>query len=188
MPNTCRVVRVCCLFTLFSFLLVGCGASDDPQAAFEAGDYARAYELWLPRAEAGDAEAQNAVGTLHYLGLGRGRDYSKALEWFAQAARQGHPGAQRNLGMLYIDGRGVERDYVEAYSWFYAADKQGNAGADAYINSLANKLTPNQQMKARRMADRYIINPTADYVPELLPPKSEPRMEDMRSSESNPNP
>ncbi|MCS3903538.1 TPR repeat protein [Methylohalomonas lacus] len=170
-----------------SFLLAGCGASDDPQAAFEAGDYERAHELWLPRAEAGDAEAQNALGTMHYLGLGSGRDYRKAQRWFEQAARQGHPGAQRNLGMLYSDGRGVERDYIEAYSWFYAADKQGNASADAYIKSLASKLTPNQQMKARRMADRYILNPTADYLPELKPPELESGTKDMRATDNNAN-
>lgn len=164
-------------------LLAACGKSSDPQTAYEAGDYNRASELWLPLAESGDADAQNAIGTLYYLGQGYERNYLRAAEWFRKAAEQGNARAQRNLGMLYVDGRGVEQNYLLAYSWLYAADKQGNKSADAYINTMVNKLTPNQQIKARRMADQYIINPTADYVPTREVPQFEPQTEDLRDTE-----
>ena len=164
-------------------LLAGCNSgAEDPRAAFENQQYELARDLWLPRAEAGDPAAQNAIGTIYYLGLGVGRNDDKALQWFEKAARQGHPGAQRNAGMMYLDGRGADQDYLTAYMWFYAADKQGNDSADMYINTLVNKLTPTQQIKARRTADQFIINPTADYVPAPEMPKANPQVEDFRES------
>lgn len=168
---------------LILFLLGGCNSrADDPRVAFENKQYELARELWLPMAEAGDAEAQNAIGTIYYLGLGVSRDDRRALKWFESAARLGHPGAQRNAGMMYQDGRGTGQDFLTAYMWFYAADKQGNKGADAYISNLVNKLTPNQQIKARRTAAQFIINPTDDFVPEREIPKANPRIENHRES------
>ena len=58
-----------------------------PTALFAAGDYAAAY--WLPLAEAGDATAQNYIGTHHYLGLGVKRNLRQATQWFEQSARAG---------------------------------------------------------------------------------------------------
>jgi len=172
------IAGLCVLF------LGGCKPqTGDARAAFERGNYERARELWLPAAEAGDAQAQNALGTLYYLGLGVRRDDDRALQWFEQAARQGHPGAQRNTGMMYMDGRGTRQDFVTAYMWFYAADKQGNKGADAYLGNLVNKLTPNQQIKARRDAAPFIVHPTADYVPEPIElPEANPRIQDHRET------
>ena len=174
--------RLVILSLVLSLLAGFSGETDDPRAAFENHDYERARELWLPLANAGDPQAQNALGTMYYMGLGLRRNDSKAVEWFEKAARQGHPGAQRNAGMMYLDGRGVEQDFLTAYMWFYAADKQGNDGADTYIETLASKLTPNQQIKARRTADKFIINPTEDYVPVPETPKARPRVEDYRES------
>lgn len=183
MYSSFPVFRRLIIVTLSLLSLGGCNSdAGDPRAAFENHDYERARQLWLPMAEAGDADAQNALGTIYYLGLGVRRNDSKALQWFEKAARQGHPGAQRNVGMMYVDGRGAEQDYLTAYMWFYAADKQGNTGADTYIDTLVNKLTPNQQIKARRTADQFIINPTKDYVPVPETPKANPRVEDFRES------
>ncbi len=172
-----RFILIACLG-----LFISCSDTVTPREAFENQQYELAHELWLPRAQAGNAEAQNAIGTLYYLGLGVRRHYKTAFEWFDKAAHQGHPGAQRNLGMMYQDGRGTEQDYVKAYSWFYAANKQGNKGADAYIDNLANKLTPNQQIQAKRTADQYIVNPIDDYLPVPAIRKADPQVEDMRES------
>lgn len=165
-------------------LLGGCSETTDPNIAFEAGHYARAYQLWLPQAKAGNAEAQNAIGTMHYLGLNGPRSYREASEWFEKAAKQGDARAQRNLGMMYLNGQGIEQDYLMAYSWLYAADMQGNIHADRYIEAMANKITPNQQMQAERMADSYIFNPTADYVPRQEPPQFEPHIKDFDKPET----
>lgn len=148
-------------------VLTACGKTEDPRVAYEAGDYETAFALWQPAAETGDKEAQNALGTLYYLGLGRERDYHKALQWFEAAASQGHPGAQRNAAMIYLDGMGVPQDFYSAYVWLYASFHQGNESADRYIDSMVSKLTPNQQIKARADAQRYIVNPVDVEEPRL---------------------
>lgn len=153
-----------------------------PREAFENQQYELAHELWLPGAQAGEPGAQNAIGTLYYLGLGVRRDNSKAFEWFDKAARQGHPGAQRNLGIMYQNGRGTEQDRNKAYTWFYAAEKQGNKGAAAYTDILANKLTPNQLDQAMRKADQYIVNPIDEYLPAPEIRAADPQVEDMREN------
>ena len=45
---------------------------DTGQAAFERGDIAAALEAWRPLAEAGDARAQAAIGSLYIHGQGGG--------------------------------------------------------------------------------------------------------------------
>ena len=65
-------------------------------------------------AEAGDAEAQNALGTLFYTvdaisrdetGKIKDHDLDAAAGWFFLAAEQGHAGAQFNLGLLFAEGQ-----------------------------------------------------------------------------------
>lgn len=80
-------------------------AEDDPVLAFKQGDYETAYILWEPLAHDGDAEAQNYLGMLYYLGLGVQKDYHKAVKWYELAGKAGHPGAQRDLGLMYYSGR-----------------------------------------------------------------------------------
>lgn len=89
-------------------------------------------------AEAGDAEAQNALGSLFYSGEaiskdaeGKIMDYDleSAAGWFYRAAEQGHAGAQFNLGLLYAEGHGVPRDPAKAVEWFAKAAEQGNVDA-----------------------------------------------------------
>lgn len=89
-------------------------------------------------AEAGDAEAQNALGTLFYSGdviskdeTGKILDYDleAAAGWFSRAAEQGHAGAQFNLGLLFAEGHGVPQDSAKAAEWFTRAAEQGNVDA-----------------------------------------------------------
>ena len=45
-------------------------AFDFNAVGVENGDYETAYTLWMPLAESGDADAQNYMGILYYLGFG----------------------------------------------------------------------------------------------------------------------
>ena len=89
-------------------------------------------------AEAGDAEAQNALGSLFYSGeaisndeTGKMMDYDleSAAGWFQRSAEQGHAGAHFNLGLLYAEGQGVPQDFAKAVEWFTKAAEQGNVDA-----------------------------------------------------------
>lgn len=67
------------------------------QAAYAAGDYAGALQVWLPEAEAGNAEAQYQVAELYLQGRGVPADSRKGYSWLSAAARQGHPKARERL-------------------------------------------------------------------------------------------
>lgn len=89
--------------------------------AFDRADYKTALKVWLPAAEAGDADAQNSVGEIFERGLGTEPNYAVAVLWFERAAKQGHKGAQFNLGTLYETGKGVPEDKATAMNWYRQA-------------------------------------------------------------------
>lgn len=70
----------------------------------------------------GDADAQNALGTLYMQGDKVERDYAQAAYWFREAAAQRHPAAIHNLGMCYLNGRGVRRNKAIGFSYLRQAD------------------------------------------------------------------
>ena len=79
----------------------------------------------IAKAEAGDAEAQQALGVMYQTGQGVPPDMMEAARWYHMAADQGNAMAQMNLGMMYNFGMGVPQDYVEAEKWFRPAAEQG---------------------------------------------------------------
>jgi TPR repeat protein len=85
-------------------------------------------------AELGDAEAQNNLGNMYYVGQGVEQDYAEALRLYELAAEQGYASAQTKLGYMYSEGLGVEQDYAEALRLYKLAAEQGNATAQ---NNLA---------------------------------------------------
>lgn len=102
---------------------------DEGLLAYLEADYERATAHWLPLAEAGDADAQFAIGMLHEAGQGSSVDPKSAATWYRRAAKEGHADAQLSLGSLYATGAGVTRDHTEAVRWYRAAAQQGNPQA-----------------------------------------------------------
>jgi len=76
------------------------------------------------KAQAGDAQAQAALGLAYRDGDGVAPDPSKAAEWFRKAADQGSPVAQNALGILYHTGSGVEKDFAQSFGWYKKAAAQ----------------------------------------------------------------
>ncbi len=108
-------------------------------AALENGDYAVAWRILGPLAEAGDARAQNDVGVMLGRGLGVPQSYPAAAVWLTRAAEQGNPYAQSTLGYMYYRARGVEQDYEAAALWSRRAAEQGNASAQSSLGMLYDK-------------------------------------------------
>lgn len=95
--------------------------------AYDGGDYARAYEIWLPLARHQDPAAMRNVGQLLRRGLGVPQDLRRAMIFYKRAASFGVAGAQANLAMMYYEGEGLKaRDPKEAARWFLAAARQGH--------------------------------------------------------------
>jgi TPR repeat protein len=112
------------------------GTLEDARAAYERGDDHIVLQLLRPLADAGDPEAQFALGLLFFEGRGVSQDAETAAEWFRRAAEQGKADAQANLGILYNVGRGVPQDVNEAAVWLRRAAEQGHAGAQSYLADL----------------------------------------------------
>jgi hypothetical protein len=87
-------------------------------------------------AELGDAEAQNNLGNMYYVGQGVEQDYAEALRLYELAAEQGYASAQNNLGYMYSEGLGVEQDYAEALRLRTLAAEQGNAKAQSLLGYI----------------------------------------------------
>jgi uncharacterized protein len=89
--------------------------------AYDRADYRSALNVWMPAAEAGDAEAQVNVGEIFERGQGGQPNYEAAKIWYEKAAAQGNTRAQFNLGTLYEQGFGVPKDAVAALNWYRRA-------------------------------------------------------------------
>lgn len=159
-----KLINILLIGTLFS-VLSACSDSSDPELMFKRGKYEEAFNLWLPRAEQGNREAQNYLGVQYYLGLGVEKNYREAFQWYEKAAIAGMPDAQRNLGDMYHYGRGVPRDFYKAFIWYFAASQQGHETARRSLENITgkNQLTPNQQMHAKIEANRYIADPNLRF-------------------------
>jgi TPR repeat protein len=59
-------------------------AFDEGVAAYKAGDYVKAVELWQPLAEQGVANAQYNLGIMYDNGEGVKQDYAEAAKWYRQ--------------------------------------------------------------------------------------------------------
>ena len=103
------------------------------EKAYKRGDYATAYQEWLPFAAQGHAGAQANPGAMHAEGIGVPQDDAEAVKWFRKAAEQGDAGAQFNLGAIHANGDGVPQDDAEAAKWFRKAAEQGDADAQTNL-------------------------------------------------------
>lgn len=72
--------------------------------AYNRKDFEDAYRIWLPLAEAGNAEAQFRVGFLFNLGEGVDQDFAESKYWYELSSVQNHRGAIVGLGNIHING------------------------------------------------------------------------------------
>jgi hypothetical protein len=69
-------------------------------AAMRERNYGRAAQLLRPYAEAGNADAQNAMGYLTFYGYGVTANRLESGRWYGLAAEQGHEEARRRLNEI----------------------------------------------------------------------------------------
>jgi len=128
---------------------------DDAVAAYERGDYATAFQEFLPYAEQGNAKAQYNVGLMYDKGWGVPENDAEAAKWYRQAAEQGEADAQSNLGRMYARGDGVSQDRVKAYMWCSLAEAQGHKKAARDLNFARRTMTTAQIAKAQALATEW---------------------------------
>ncbi len=134
---------------LVALILFGTPTSSSADSAgawqdYLKGSYAAAESELRALAEAGDADAQNALGTLYSDGLAVPRDYRSAADWYEKAAQQGHAQAQFNLGFLHYHGAGegdlaLPQDLAQATRWLSAAAEAGNPMAAQLLGRIYSR-------------------------------------------------
>ncbi len=127
------------------------------QEAYVAGDIETALTLWRPLAEHGDAEAQFAIGTLYYGGIGVPVDRVESSYWFLRAAQQGYVPAQYNLGNAYKRGEGVRQNDRRAVMWWRKAAEQGFGAAqfnlaNAYFEGAGVEKNREEALRLLRLS------------------------------------
>lgn len=133
---------------IFASLLGACGSANvDGVTLFKAGAHAKAHDLLVQQANAGDVEAQRYLATQFYAGLGVPRNLPAAAVWYERAARGGDPSAQLSYGMMLMNGQGAPQDFALAFGWLQAAEDGGSARARIYLAALDDNVTVDQRAR-----------------------------------------
>lgn len=75
----------------------------DGIAAYRAGDYRHAFEIWRPLANAGDTRASFHLGALYFEGRGVPRELETAHLLLGRAAAAGHSGAAALIKRVEVE-------------------------------------------------------------------------------------
>lgn len=133
-------------------------------SAFEARDYARAYDALLRPTAYGFDGAEYLMGVLFLDGLGREQDCTTALSWFRRGAAHGNVQAAFEMGRLFQLGCGVRRDVAQAVAWYKGAGVWGDPRAwDAigriYADGIGVKPDAEEARKwMKRGADAGVLD------------------------------
>ena len=126
-------------------LLAGSGTADTgvdltrAEAYALDGDFAPAWCIWAPLAEAGNVTAQYNLGWLYHNGNGVAANDERARQLWEQAARSGHAEAQMALAMLYGQQGSPLEDQAQAVNWYREAAAQGIEDAVLVLLDYADR-------------------------------------------------
>jgi TPR repeat protein len=129
------------------------------------------FDLVKSKAEAGDAHAQDQLGTNYRIE----HNFTEAMKWYRAAAKQGLPQAAFNVATMYYNGDGVNSDLNAAYTWFVVANAEGDGQAAEAVKRTEAEISP-QARKADllRAAEMFRRN-------EFVPPNKPKAIELLRS-------
>lgn len=130
------------LFSSFIAPLASAQTVEDGYVAYDAGDFARAKDIFLSLAEVGDAKAMNAIGILYDEGKAYSKDRKTACDWYEKSANVGYAAAQNNLAICYEDGDGRPQDLSKTIYWMEQAAKQDYVNAQTVLVRLYKDTDP----------------------------------------------
>ena len=125
---------------LFIFFMLGIIFVCLPQKllAESSDDGITSFQLYQPKANQGDAQAQYNLALLYDHGVGTPQDYKQAVYWYTKAAEQGHVNSQYSLGQMYSESysKEVPHDYKQAVFWYTKAAEQGYVYAQYNLGQM----------------------------------------------------
>ena len=105
-------------------------------ALYRPGQAAAAIQCVHPLAEAGDAKAEAALGSLYGIANEPTYDAKKHAFWTRKAAEHGDLQSQVFAGYLYRQGEGAPKDLAESIRWFRTAAKRGDQDAEVNLGLM----------------------------------------------------
>ncbi|MCQ2084706.1 MAG: sel1 repeat family protein [archaeon] len=110
-----RDLEVCkALFTPYDT-----GKDKDGKKAPVLKNHAEAVRLYMPCADAGDADALNTIGYMYLMGKGLDKDRELALKLLKQAAEKGCAQAAHRIAVMYDTGQDfTDPDLDKAVQWY----------------------------------------------------------------------
>jgi len=110
------------------------------EAAIKSSNFAEAYYLWRPLAEAGAPSAQYGIGWMYHNGYGLAINDQKAYAWWARAASQNYVEAIFSIGTLYQFGYGMlKKDMKTALSYYLMAAVAGHDESRLILKTMLEK-------------------------------------------------
>lgn len=135
---------------------------DQAEKDAEEQERQRPIEELKQAAEQGDAIAQFDLAARYEYGRGVVPDLTEAARLYGQAAEHGHAAAQVKLGLLTYRGQGRTRNPVEGYAWLLVSEANGNAEAQQAMRDLGTNMSPEELLKAQRLAVAWKPNTASD--------------------------
>ena len=109
---------------------------DSGVAAYDSGNYPRAYSELRGLADTGNPVAAYVLGRMYIAGQGVPRDSAEGMKWLRLAAEHGEPNAEIQLAARYEAGVGVPQSDEEAFLWYRKAAGRGSAVAQLHVGVM----------------------------------------------------
>lgn len=170
---------LCMLITLIAEPLNASDVSDAINA-MRAGNFAEAYCVLKPYAEAGDPEAQYNIGWMYLNGYGLMMNDSKALEWWQRSSDQGYTDASFSIAMLYSLGEGqVKKDMGKAIEYYLMAVEDGHEDANMIVRSMLARDDESIRQRKQEIVRTYgyLLGPLFDVKVERANLRRKPSLE-----------
>ena len=143
-----------------------CETRGGEYVAYDRAETGASFEVWMPLAMDGDANAQLIVGELAERGKNGAADYDLAKLWYERAADQGNAAAMFNLGRMYEQGLGVTASEASASEWYrkaYGLEKGDLGGAvefgelQAEIETLRTTVSDLETELSKALSDKKAL-------------------------------
>lgn len=149
-------------------------------AAYDAGDYPKAFQLWWDLRYEDVAAMRNAAMLLR-KGQGTDKDPAKAEELYERAAEAGLPTAQADLADMLLKGEDGHQDVARALPWLKRAAAADHPLAQFELGEMYEvgvpPLVPRDIEIARQLytaASSHGMKDAADRLAALPPPSATP--------------
>ncbi|TYQ27936.1 tetratricopeptide repeat protein [Pseudanabaena sp. UWO310] len=143
-------------------------------ALFQSGEYSQSFDMLLPLAEEGNAEAQSVIGCIYELGLGKDIDMNKAIYWYEKSAAQDHIIALNNLAniFMYLYREGLI-DTNKAVNLYRKAAELGMAPSQymigkIYLEGIGLDVNETEAVKWLKLASANDFEPAKTMLSSIL--------------------